>query len=411
MDFHFRSQNLTSSRNKTYKYTPKVGVSFSAFIRQYLALRLRQLLIFTNLGIRFSGVAVAEFKSILVRNMYWGRTSFYKTAFHLLVVITTLFALSTGLGSRIVSVQRDSFENISVSSRTYLDSDLVTQQGSLSPLEVLTEDTDNVYFEYVVQAGDTLQKIASDNSLNIDTLRWANNIPAGRDTLSVGQTIKVPKMNGVLYTVKDGDTVDKILGRVQLKDKESDKLTFLELNASYIDEGDKPRPGSTVFIPEAVIPRPVAPPPSRPSGGKVVNPGSPPSGSVGGFVNAMQLCGGYSYSRGYSSGHTGVDLATNPGCWIVAVASGTVVRASWCFSLGYCVIIKHAGGYSTAYGHGNGVFAVTAGQGVVAGQKIMQSGCTGRCFGPHLHLSLAANGNDVYSCYSCRINPRGIIPY
>lgn len=415
MDFHFRSQNLRNTVYKPYKYATKGDVSLIGFIIQYFSIRSRQLTIFTSLATRFSAVAVAEIKGLLVRNMYWGRTSFYKTAFHFLVVIITLFALSTGLGTKIISVQRDSLENISVSNRTLLESDLIAQQGALAPLEVLSGESDSVYIEYVVQPGDTLQKIADENKISTDTLRWANNIPAGRDNLIVGQVIKVPKMNGVLYTVRDGDTVDKILAKVQLKNKDADKLTFLELNAKYIDKNGSPVNGSTVFIPEAVLSRPATP--SRPSGGgggggTVVDPGPTPGPvAPGRFVNPMQLCAGYGISRGYSYGHTGVDLTIGPGCWIAAAGSGTVVRASWCFSLGYCVIIKHSGGYSTAYGHGNGVFAVRPGQSVLAGQRIMQSGCTGTCYGPHLHLSLAANGNDVYSCYRCRINPKGIIPY
>lgn len=422
MDFHFRSQN---SSTKSYRESRFRGVdrdNIGYMIGEYLRIRARQLFIFSLLGTRFSGVLIAEIKNLIVRNMYWGRTSFYKTAFHILVVIITFSALSTELGARIVSTQRDSLENIRVSSRTSIDSDLVSQQGSLAPLQILAEETDSVYIEYIVKEGDSLQGIAEDNEISIDTLRWSNNIPAGRDTLTVGQVIKVPKMNGVLYVVKEGDTVDKILSKVQLKNKDSDKATFLDLNTKYIDEEGRPIPNSTVFIPEAVIPR-QQPRPSRPSsggssgsgggGGTVVDPGGGPVAPVpaGTFVNPMQRCGGYYYSRGYSYGHTGVDLASNPGCWIVAAGSGTVERAGWCFSLGYCVVIKHGGGYSTVYGHGNGVFAVRSGQQVVAGQQIAQVGCTGYCSGPHLHLSLARNNQDVYSCYRCRINPAGIIPY
>jgi murein DD-endopeptidase MepM/ murein hydrolase activator NlpD len=418
MDFHFRGQNSIGKNYNTVNYSRSASNnSLPSLLKKYLQIRSRQIAIFGQYSVRFSGVLVSELKNLIVRNMYWGRTSFYKTAFHILVIIITFTALSTELSNRIViSTQADSLENLRVSSRTTIDIDLVAQQGSLTPLQILAEETDSVYIEYIVKDGDSLEKIADENGINIDTLRWANDIPSGRDTLTVGQVIKVPKMNGVLYTVKDGDSIDDILGKVELNDSDADKFTFLDLNARYIDGDGNPIPDSVVFIPEAVIPKP-APrqqvTASGPSGGRVVdidNSGLP-AVAPGTFVNPMQKCGGYSFSRGYSSGHTGVDLAANAGCWVVAAGSGTVSRAGWCFSLGYCVVIKHADGYSTVYGHSNGTFGVRAGQQVVAGQQIMQVGCTGYCFGSHLHLSLAANNQDVYSCYYCRINPRGIIPY
>jgi murein DD-endopeptidase MepM/ murein hydrolase activator NlpD len=409
MDFHFRDeprQNVNYRNNHLEETNSRAILNF---ISNYLTIRGRQSLILSNLLTQFIGLIISEIKNLIVRNMYWGRTSFYRTAFHFLVIAVTLTSLYTGLGSRIISSQRDSLENISVNSRTFIDIDLVAQQGSLKPLEEISEDSDSVYSDYVVQQGDSLQKIAETNGINIDTLRWANNIPSGRDTLKVGQTIKIPKMNGVLHVVAKGETVDKILSKVKLQDA-TDKYTFLELNAKYLDASGNPIEGTTVFIPEATIPKP-KPTTSTSSGSRYVSQPTPPSSvPAGTFVNPMQLTR-YSFSRGYSYGHTGVDLAASPGSWIVSAGNGTVSRASWCHSLGYCVVIKHANGYSTLYGHGNGVFAVGAGQGVVAGQKIMQVGCTGRCYGPHLHFSLAAHGNNVYSCYRCRINPRGIVPY
>ncbi len=389
--------------------------NFFAFLFKYLRLRLRQfIVIFQLLGNAISSFTVNS-KGMLVRKMYWGRTSFYKTAFHITVIIITTLSLVGGLGQRIVTTQQKEIQYLSVSARTVVDSDMVTQQGSKFPLQELDE-YDSAYFDYVVQAGDSLEKIANDNGINADTLRWSNGIESGRDTLKVGQTIRIPVMNGVLYEVKSGDTVDKVLSKVKLQDQEADKLTFLELNAKFIDAKGNLIPGSVVFIPEATIeaPKPTPKPrssSSSSSGSRVVDTGAAtPQAPPGRFVNPMQLTS-YKVSRGYSYNHTGVDWTTSVGSWVVAAGAGTVSHAGWCYSLGYCVVIKHANGYSTIAGHGNGVLAVRSGQGVVAGQKIMQSGCTGRCYGPHVHFSLAANGQDVFGCYRCRINPYGIVPY
>jgi murein DD-endopeptidase MepM/ murein hydrolase activator NlpD len=387
---------------------------FFPVLAEYIRIRFRQVGVMLNLILQLLGNAIVDLKSLLVRNMYWGRTSFYKTFFHVLVIVITTLALYSGLDSRIASIQRDVIENVSVSEGYLVDSDVVSQQSSFFPLAQQEEESDSIYTNYTVVAGDSLAKISQEWNVREDTLRWANNIPAGRDTLTVGQSIKIPKVDGVLYTVKEGDTVDSVLAKVQLKDKEADKLTFLELNREAINSSGNLIPGSTVILYDATLPQPR---PSRPSSGggsrptTVVNtPAQPSQAPPGRFVNPLQLCS-YRYSRGYSYGHTGLDLGVNPGCWVVAASSGTVIQAGWCFSLGYCVAIRHANGYSTIYGHGNGVLGVSVGQQVVAGQRIMQSGCTGLCFGPHVHISIAANNQDVYSCYRCRINPRGIIPY
>lgn len=408
------SNRFANSYRVRADYASSADLQFLPLIWNYFVLRFRQLRIIFGLLGQFLSITTINGKSLLVRNMYWGRTSFYKTSFHVLVIMVTLSALYSGLEFRISSTQRDKLQNISVSENITLDSDIISQQGSLFPLSELGADSDSLYVEYIVKPGDSLAKIAQDFFLKEETVRWANNIPNGRDTLSVGQTIRLPKVDGVLYSVKPGESLDSILGKVKLNSPDIDKLSIIELNAKYIAKDGSLRAGTTIFIPDANLysQTPVAvskPRPTRPT-----NPGSGGGGNpnipAGTFVNPMQLCS-YKFNRGYAYLHTGVDLGVNPGCRVVSSASGTVSRAGNCTSLGYCVAVKHAGGYSTIYGHGNGTIYVSVGQHVNAGQVIMLSGCSGLCSGPHVHISIAANNNDVYNCYHCRINPKGIIPY
>ena len=61
---------------------------------------------------------------------------------------------------------------------------------------------------------------------------------------------------------------------------------------------------------------------------------------------------------------------------------------------GNLVAIDHGRGISTAYGHQSSI-AVSLGQSVSQGQTIGYVGCTGHCFGPHLHFEVRINGTPV----------------
>jgi murein DD-endopeptidase MepM/ murein hydrolase activator NlpD len=95
--------------------------------------------------------------------------------------------------------------------------------------------------------------------------------------------------------------------------------------------------------------------------------------------------------------HAGVDIAVPSGTPIRAAAAGTVAftqpEAS---SGGYgnYTCIAHGGGISTCYAHQTS-FGVSGGQHVSQGQVIGISGCTGHCFGPHVHFEVRVNGAPV----------------
>ncbi|MFF1716006.1 transglycosylase family protein [Streptomyces sp. NPDC058268] len=103
---------------------------------------------------------------------------------------------------------------------------------------------------------------------------------------------------------------------------------------------------------------------------------------------------GGSWSKGY---HTGVDFPVATGTSVKAVAAGTVVSAGWGGSYGYEVVIRHADGKYSQYGHLSAL-TVKAGQKVGAGQRIARSGSTGNSTGPHLHFEIRTGpgfGSDV----------------
>jgi murein DD-endopeptidase MepM/ murein hydrolase activator NlpD len=92
--------------------------------------------------------------------------------------------------------------------------------------------------------------------------------------------------------------------------------------------------------------------------------------------------------------HTGVDIAVSEGTPIRAAADGTVVLVqSDAESGGYgnFTCLDHGGGLSTCYAHQSSV-GVGSGQSVSQGQVIGYTGCTGHCFGPHLHFEVRIDG-------------------
>ncbi|MBO6244458.1 MAG: M23 family metallopeptidase [Clostridia bacterium] len=96
-------------------------------------------------------------------------------------------------------------------------------------------------------------------------------------------------------------------------------------------------------------------------------------------------------SRIRRSAHTGLDIATSKGTPISAAASVTVTFAGYKGSYGNLLVITHANGVQTYYGHCSALY-VSAGASVSQGQTIAAVGSTGNSTGPHLHFEVRVNG-------------------
>jgi len=92
--------------------------------------------------------------------------------------------------------------------------------------------------------------------------------------------------------------------------------------------------------------------------------------------------------------HAGVDIAVPSGTPIRAAGGGTVAIAGWVGGYGNYTCIQHGGGIATCYGHQSSL-GVSVGQKVSQGQVIGLSGCTGHCFGPHVHFEVRVGGAPV----------------
>jgi murein DD-endopeptidase MepM/ murein hydrolase activator NlpD len=95
--------------------------------------------------------------------------------------------------------------------------------------------------------------------------------------------------------------------------------------------------------------------------------------------------------------HNGVDIAVPAGTPIRAVDSGTVVLMQDVYSsggYGNFTCVQHGSSLSSCYAHQSS-FATSMGANVSKGQVIGYVGCTGHCFGDHLHFEIRINGAAV----------------
>ncbi|MGW8779962.1 M23 family metallopeptidase [Streptomyces sp. NPDC055796] len=114
----------------------------------------------------------------------------------------------------------------------------------------------------------------------------------------------------------------------------------------------------------------------------------------GGGISTQYKTPGAMWSSGY---HTGVDFIASSGTTVRAVGAGTVVSAGWGGAYGNEVVIRHADGKYSQYGHLSQL-SVSVGQSVAGGQTIGLSGSTGNSTGPHLHFEIRTGpsyGSDI----------------
>lgn len=92
--------------------------------------------------------------------------------------------------------------------------------------------------------------------------------------------------------------------------------------------------------------------------------------------------------------HQGIDLASKRGAPIFPLQEGRVVLSGWQSGYGNVVVVRHANGMETLYGH-NSENLVHAGQSVTSSTPLATVGSTGRSTAPHLHFEVRRNGVHV----------------
>ncbi|HET7010468.1 MAG TPA: M23 family metallopeptidase [Anaerolineales bacterium] len=241
---------------------------------------------------------------------------------------------------------------------------------------------------YSVQLGDTAWSIAEQFELQPETILWGNaGLSSAAGSLQIGQELKILPVDGVLHTVEEGDTIE---GLAALYDVAPGAILEFPGNG-FTTHGDATLlPGRELIIPggtKAIAwvepgPRVLAGQGRRSPGfysGPLVYIGT---GTFQWPVSPIRI------TQSYWSGHQAIDLDTYFRQPVFASDSGTVIYSKW-DSTGYgnLIIVDHGNGLWSYYAH-NEANLVTAGDGVVQGQQIAESGSTGNSTGDHLDFRI-----------------------
>lgn len=235
----------------------------------------------------------------------------------------------------------------------------------------------NTMKTHVVKEGETLETIAAQYNIDVDTLLGAN--PELSEDIHPGDQLAILPQKGILHVVDMGDTLWSMANDfgvdigviMNANGKTSEDLI---LGETLFLPGAKPIAKKEVMIAraETQVSRGAADRFSWPTQGDISSP----------F--------GYRWGRL----HAGVDIANDSGTPVRAAMSGRVTYSGYYSGYGYTLIMEHAQGYETLYGHLSG-FAVGSGQYVRAGQVIAYMGSTGNSTGPHLHFEVHQNGRVI----------------
>ena len=160
---------------------------------------------------------------------------------------------------------------------------------------------------------------------------------------------------------------------IEVRRKVISRVTTKEPVEQIIAVGTKPRPSSASVQQNVAV-------------GQMY---WPVGGYDGGAISETM----YGYGGYY--GHSGIDICAPYGTPIYAAESGTVVLSQWYYGYGYCIMIQHASGLKTVYGHCSALH-VSVGETVTQGQQIADVGATGEAYGNHLHFEVRINDIPVY---------------
>lgn len=254
-----------------------------------------------------------------------------------------------------------------------------------------------IFYRYEVKVGDTLDAIAKQFGVGREYITWNNiEVQGDSDLVKPGQLLQVPSVEGIIHSVRLGETLTEIADHYDAK--VADIIAF---PANGLTNPNRLPENGTILVPGGRITPKPAPslrpdPPALVQGPSSAAPAVPVSASW-----AWPLSGPITSLFGPAH-PLGIDISA-PYVPVAAAQGGVVVFAGGdrCCSYGLYVEVQHPGGYSTRYAHLSEI-RVSLGQVVNQGQLLGISGNTGFSTGPHLHFEMRRNGQIV--------NPLSFLP-
>jgi murein DD-endopeptidase MepM/ murein hydrolase activator NlpD len=244
------------------------------------------------------------------------------------------------------------------------------QDGPAAPPAPLTLELST----YTVKAADSLASIAKRFGRNIDTIISVNGISSSASVKS-GAQLRIPNIDGLVYRVRAGDSLGSVARRYK-----TDATKILDANDLGSSQLLK---GQSLFIPGARLPESDL---RQALGPKVAWPVRGPLTSFFGYRPDP--------FTGVRSFHAGIDIAVDMDTPVHAAMNGTVADTGYNGNFGNYVILSHADGFQTLYGHLTSA-SVTQGQKIEQGDVVGVSGNTGYSTGPHVHFGLYRRGLPI----------------
>ncbi len=240
--------------------------------------------------------------------------------------------------------------------------------------------------EYKLGPSDTLQSIAAYYEVSPEAIAASNGITDPTLAGQAGRTILIPPGEGVLYTVRSGDTIASVAKRWGV-----DPKVVMDYNRLYF-EPEHFAPDQLIFVPGAQVPNTFVYVRVGGGPGTITRPPAQLDPTPNGRLQIPVR--DYAITQYFWALHTGVDLAVPYGTPIAASDDGIVESAGWVAVGGLGVQIAHAGGLETGYYHMSAIY-VTPGQRVKRGEIIGAVGLTGVTTGPHVHWEVKLAGRFV----------------
>lgn len=222
--------------------------------------------------------------------------------------------------------------------------------------------------EYYLKEGENLHTVSTSLGISVDSIASASGIVFFYETRP-GQRLVIPNFEGVVYRTRKGCSLSWLARRYHVP--LADIRRFNRISGNYL------RPGRWVFLPGAAM---------------LAREQALFYGTAFGcpLANAA-ISSRFGFRRDPKNGryafHGGLDLAAPRWTPVFAAHEGTVEYCGWAGGYGRLVVLRHAFGYRTFYGH---LAKILVRPGQQVGRKTMlgRVGSSGYSTGPHLHFEI-----------------------